>query len=83
MSDPAALRREFWTLPEDAMVDRPTVAAAFYLSLASMESLAIKGGGPKYLRVGRRALYRKADALAWATTTGRLVENTAQRAVPA
>ena len=83
MSDPAALRREFWTLPEDAMVDRPTVAAAFYLSLASMESLAIKGGGPKYLRVGRRALYRKADALAWATTTGRLVENTAQLAVPA
>ena len=40
--------------------------------------LAIKGGGPQYTRIGRRALYRKADVLAWAAATGRTVENTAQ-----
>ena len=84
--DPAALRAEFWRLPDDAMVDRATIAAAFYLSVASMEALAIKGGGPRYTRINRRALYRKRDGLQWATSTGRTVENTAQlhdKAAPA
>ena len=76
----ASLRAEFWALPDHAMVDRPTVAASLYLSGASMEALAIKGGGPPYTRVGRRALYLKADVLAWAAKTGRRVENTAQLA---
>ncbi len=30
------------------------------------------------MRIGRRALYRKADTLKWAAETGRTVENTAQ-----
>jgi hypothetical protein len=75
---PEELRAEFWRLPDDAMVDRPTIAAAFYLSVASMEALAVKGGGPKYTRINRRALYRKRDGLQWAATTGRTVENTSQ-----
>lgn len=79
-TDPAALRAEFWALPDHAMVDRATVAAALYLSGASMESLAIKGGGPPYTRLSRRALYLKADVLAWAASRGRRVENTAQLA---
>jgi hypothetical protein len=76
----AALRAEFDARPESALVDRPTAAAAFYLTAASFEALAIKGGGPRYTRIGRRALYRKADLLAWAQATGRTVENTAQLA---
>jgi len=79
-TSPAALRAEFWRLPDDAMVDRATIAAAFYLSVASMEALAIKGGGPKYTRISRRALYRKRDGLQWAATTGRTVDSTAQLA---
>jgi hypothetical protein len=77
-TDPSALRAEFWRLPDDAMVDRATIAAAFYLSVASMEALAIKGGGPRYTRINRRALYRKRDGLHWAASIGRTVENTAQ-----
>jgi hypothetical protein len=80
MSNPASLRKEFWSLPAEAMVDRPTIAAAFYLSPASLDAMAIKGGGPAYTRVGRRALYSKAEALEWAQRTGRHVENTAQLA---
>lgn len=80
MSTPnsAELRREFWSLPEAAFVEREAVGAAFYLSRASMEALAIKGGGPPYTRIGRRALYRKADVLAWAAENGQRVESTAQ-----
>jgi hypothetical protein len=60
------------------MVDRATVAAALYLSGASLEAFAIKGGGPPYTRIGRRALYRKGDVLAWAAKSGQRVESTAQ-----
>lgn len=74
----AALRAEFYALPHDAFVNRDTVGAAIYLSRASMEAMAIKGGGPPYTRIGRQALYRKSDVLAWAERTGRRVENTAQ-----
>lgn len=72
------LRAEFWSLPPEAMVDRPTIAAAFYLSVPSMEAFATKGGGPKYIRLGRKALYKKADGLRWALATGRAVDSTAQ-----
>ena len=77
-SNLAALRAEFWSLPSQAWVDRETIAAAFFVSTVTMEALATKGGGPKYTRIGRRALYRKGDALAWAAETGRTVESTAQ-----
>ncbi len=76
----AQLRAEFWSLPDDALVDRPTAGAAFYLEAVTMEKLAIKGGGPVYMRINRRALYRKRDVLRWAAETGRTVENTAQLA---
>ena len=74
----AELRAEFHSLPNDALVDRPTAGAAVYLTVASMDALAIKGGGPAYMRIARRALYRKADILHWAADTGRVVQNTAQ-----
>lgn len=78
--DLAELRREFWSLPENALVDRDTAGAAVYLGRESMESLAIKGGGPPYTRIGRRALYLKRDVLSWAAKSGQRVENTAQLA---
>jgi hypothetical protein len=80
-STATALRSEFWSLPADAFVDRPTAAAAFYLSVKALEALAIRGGGPPYMRVGRKALYRKAALLQWGAESGREVQNTAQVAM--
>lgn len=73
----ADLRGEFYALPAEALVDRETVAAASYRSYQTIEILAIKGGGPAYRRVGRKALYRKADVVAWMESASP-VENTAQ-----
>jgi len=62
---PTELRTEFYSRPADALVDRATAAAVFYLTAASFEAMAIKGGGPPYRCAGRRVLYVKADLLAW------------------
>lgn len=70
-ADPAALRAEFYALPPEALVDRATVAAVRYVSVATTEAEAIKGGGPKYARIGRKALYRKSDVLEWMDAKGR------------
>lgn len=72
------LRAEFWSLPPEALVDRRTIAAVLYVSVPTMEAFATKGGGPKYIRIGRKALYRKSDGLSWAAATGRELESTAQ-----
>jgi len=77
-ADPSVLRAEFYSLPPEALIDRATAAAVRYVSQSLMESQAIRGGGPPYTRIGRRALYRKSDLLAWMEKTGRTVENTAQ-----
>ena len=70
-------RAEFYALPEEAMVDRETVAAVRYIAVQTVELEAIRGGGVPYRRVGRRALYRKGDVLDW-MKRNKVVENTAQ-----
>jgi hypothetical protein len=74
----AARRAEFYSLPPEAVVDRQTMCAVRYIGEGTAEAEAIKGGGPRYMRIGRRALYRKADVLAWMESNARTVENTAQ-----
>ena len=74
----ADMRQEFWSLPNEALVDRDTAGAVLYLGRESMEAYAIKGGGPRYMKIGRRALYRKSDVLAWIDERAQMVENTAQ-----
>lgn len=76
----AQRRREFWNAAPDSLHDRATLAAVRHVFEATLEAEAIRGGGCPYLRVGRRALYRKRDALEWMQRTGRRVENTAQLA---
>lgn len=76
--NPSVLRLEFYKLPHDALVDRDTVAAVRYVNRQTLEAEAMAGGGCAYIRVGRRALYKKADLLSWIERTGRRVENTAQ-----
>lgn len=78
LSDPSKLRAEFWALPNDALVDRETLAAVRYVQVQTLELEAIKGGGPPYLKIGRRALYRKGDYLAWVESRGQVVDSTSQ-----
>lgn len=73
-------RAEFYALPHDAMVDRDTVAAVRYVERQTIELEAIRGGGIPYRRVGRRALYRKADVLSWMERSG-VVRSTAELGV--
>lgn len=75
------LRSQFWQLPPEALVPRETVAAVAFCGVPNIERLAIYGGGPAYRRVGRRALYAKADVLAWLTAANR-VDSTAQLPEP-
>jgi hypothetical protein len=74
------LRAEFWSLPDDAMVDRDTAAAALYLSKASLNAYAIQGNGPPYLGRGRgrNTLYQKKAVLDWLAQSGRVVHATAE-----
>ncbi len=78
----AQLRAEFWSLPADALLDRSTTAAGTYRSVKALEEMATKGGGPRYIRLGRKALYRKSDVLQWIEANSQTIENTAQLASP-
>jgi len=71
-------RAEFWSASDDVLFTREHVAAVRHMSEATLEVEAMKGGGVPYIRIGRRALYRKRDVLAWLEANGRRVENTAQ-----
>ena len=73
----AARRTEFYAGDPDQYFDRPTVAAVRYSGTQTLESEAIRGGGIPYRRVGRRALYKKADVLSWIERNA-VVQNTAQ-----
>ena len=61
----AELRIEFWNAPLEALLDRPTTAAGMGYSVPWLELRATAGGGPEYLKIGRRVRYRKRDVLRW------------------
>jgi hypothetical protein len=64
--DRAALRSEFWAAPDDAWLDRRTVAAGLCMSTHWLEKFVTSGGGPPFRKVGlRRVRYRKRDVLFW------------------
>jgi predicted DNA-binding transcriptional regulator AlpA len=50
-----------------ALAGRNTKEAAAYLGVSSswLDKLRCVGGGPKYLKLGRRVLYRDADLDEW------------------
>jgi hypothetical protein len=78
----AHLRREWHDARPDDLLTRPVVAAGLNRSLSWMEQLAKKGGGPAFLKVGKRSvLYRKADVLEWWATYVRRVHSTSEVAV--
>jgi hypothetical protein len=52
-------------LPRERMAEALT-AAGFPIRPKTLATMATRGGGPPYRRFGARAVYRWADALAWA-----------------
>jgi hypothetical protein len=82
--DRATLCAQFWALPSDeALVNRPTAGAVAGLGAKSMELLAMRGGGPAYVIIGRQAMYRRGDVIAWLAKAGRKVTSTAERGAKA
>lgn len=66
----AELRDAFWSAPNDALLDRRTVAAGLNVSVSLLEKLVTNGRGPAYLdygELGRLRRYRKADVIDWFT----------------
>ena len=51
----------------------PTREAANYLGLShrTLEGMRCRGGGPAFLKLGRRVLYRQADLDQWALSNRR------------
>ena len=54
----------------DAVFKQRTIALVLCRSLAWCERARWAGDGPKYLKVGRSVLYRKADVVAWLDSHG-------------
>jgi hypothetical protein len=61
----AELRDFFWSAPDAAPLDRRVVAAGLNRSVSWLEGFATRGGGPAFLKIGQRVLYRKGDVVTW------------------
>ncbi len=49
----------------DDLTDPPAVAAALGMSNIALTQWRYRGGGPPFIRVGRRIRYRWSDVQAW------------------
>lgn len=68
----------FWTVPDDALLDRRTVAAGIGYSTKWVEMRACYGGFIPFIKRGNKCLYRKGDVLAWLKATGQHVRTTSE-----
>lgn len=57
-----SLRRE---LPEPEALDTAQGAAFVGLTRRQMEHLRCRGGGPRYVKLGRHVRYLRADLIEW------------------
>lgn len=73
-----AVRREFWSAPDDTLFTREETAAVRGVSVSLLESEALAGDGIPFLKVKRRTLYRKADTLAFLYSKGRYIRSTSE-----
>ena len=65
---------------EDNDLMNPAMAAVFIgLAVATLAKLHCLGGGPAYLKLGRKVVYRRADLADW--LGARRVANTTQAAL--
>jgi Helix-turn-helix domain len=61
------------------IMDAATAAVFTGLAVATLAKLRCRGGGPPYLKLGRKVVYRRADLADW--LSARRVANTAQAAL--
>jgi len=75
-------QRAFAALPDTALVDEVAVAAVSAAPLKTVQRLRWSGGGPPFVKMGRRVLYRVADVRAWlaARSAGPFLHTAAARA---
>ena len=78
MPTQAELIQLFWSAPDDALLDRKTIAAGLSLSPTTLEIYAVKGGGPTYIKRGQHVRYTKRDALAWHEAKCRRITSTSE-----
>ena len=50
---------------ETRLLDRAGVAREYGLNIRTLEGWALRGGGPPYVKLGRRCYYRREDLEAW------------------
>jgi hypothetical protein len=55
----------------DALFTPEEVASRYRQSLATLATWRCKGGGPRYIKLGRRILYRETDLQAWVEQNSR------------
>ena len=67
---------------DDAMLDVQAAARFTGVAVATLAKMRCMGGGPLFLKLGRRVVYRRSDLIAW--LNARRVANTteAARSVP-
>jgi predicted DNA-binding transcriptional regulator AlpA len=70
------------TTDDDSSLDVQAAARLIGLSVATLAKMRCVGGGPPFLKLGRRVLYRRVDIKAW--LDARRVHNTTEaiHAVP-
>jgi len=78
MPTQAELIQLFWSAPDDALLNRKTVAAGLSLSPVTLEIYAVKGGGPVYIKRGQHVRYVKRDVLAWHEAKSRRITSTSE-----
>jgi hypothetical protein len=64
---PAALAAD----PEQKL-DRAAAADYIGVSARTLESWAVRGGGPRFIKAGSRCIYRRRDLDAWLTARERV-----------
>ncbi|HET7020533.1 MAG TPA: helix-turn-helix domain-containing protein [Xanthobacteraceae bacterium] len=61
---------------EDAILDARAAARFLGLAVATLAKMRCMGGGPPFVKAGRRVLYRRSDLVEW--LNARRVRNTAE-----
>jgi hypothetical protein len=63
---------------DEVMLDASAAGRLIGLRVGTLAKMRCMGGGPVFVKAGRRVLYRRADLLAW--VNARRVHNTAEAA---